>query len=123
MSRTAIVFLKGPYSEKTGEGIDMLLAASAFDEEITAIFMGEGVKNLIEPPGKSSSMPEKCSSLPDLSGRFRMLELYDVGNLYASEKDLKLYGIDTSEFIIQVKAVSDDVLSSIVHSVSNILAF
>ena len=71
MSRTAIVFLKGPYSEKTGEGIDMLLAASAFDEEITAIFMGEGVKNLIEPPGKSSSMP-------DLSGRFRMLELYDV---------------------------------------------
>ena len=116
MSRTAIVFLKGPYSEKTGEGNDMLLAASAFDEEITAIFMGEGVKNLIEPPGKSSSMP-------DLSGRFRMLELYDVGNLYASEKDLKLYGIDTSEFIIQVKAVSDDVLSSIVHSVSNILAF
>lgn len=53
MSRTAIVFLKGPYSEKTGEGIDMLLAASAFDEEITAIFMGEGVKNLIEPPGKA----------------------------------------------------------------------
>ena len=53
MSRTAIVFLKGPYSEKTGEGIDMLLAASAFDEEITAIFMGEGVKNLIEPPGKT----------------------------------------------------------------------
>ena len=100
MSRTAIVFLKGPYSEKTGEGIDMLLAASAFDEEITAIFMGEGVKNLIEPPGKSSSMP-------DLSGRFRMLELYDVGNLYASEKDLKLYGIDTSEFIVQAKAVSD----------------
>ena len=94
----------------------MLLAASAFDEEITAIFMGEGVKNLIEPPGKSSSMP-------DLSGRFRMLELYDVGNLYASEKDLKLYGIDTSEFIVQAKAVSDDVLSSIVHSVSNILAF
>lgn len=41
MSRTAIVFLKGPYSEKTGEGIDMLLAASAFDEEITAIFMGK----------------------------------------------------------------------------------
>ena len=116
MSRTAIVFLKGPYSEKTGEGIDMLLAASAFDEEITAIFMGEGVKNLIEPPGKSSSMP-------DLSGRFRMLELYDVGNLYASEKDLKLYGIDTSDPIVQAKAVSDDVLSSIIHSATNILTF
>ena len=116
MSRTAIVFLKGPYSEKTGEGIDMLLAASAFDEEITAIFMGEGVKNLIEPPGKSSSMP-------DLSGRFRMLELYDVRNLYASEKDLRLYGIDTSEFIVQAKAVSDDVLSSIIHSATNILTF
>lgn len=116
MAGTAIVFLNGPYSEKTGEGIDMLLAASAFDEEITAIFMGEGVKNLTEPR-------EKCSSLPDLSGRFRMLELYDVRNLYASEKDLRLYGIDTSEFIVQAKAVSDDVLSSIIHSATNILTF
>ena len=58
MAGTAIVFLNGPYSEKTGEGIDMLLAASAFDEEITAIFMGEGVKNLTEPREKSSSLPD-----------------------------------------------------------------
>ena len=52
-----------------------------------------------------------------------MLELYDVRNLYASEKDLRLYGIDTSEFIVQAKAVSDDVLSSIIHSATNILTF
>ena len=73
MKRLAFVFTQPPHTTSSGrEGLDALLAASAFSEDIQVFFVGDGVFQLL-PDQKPAEI--LCR---DYVATFGVMSLYDI---------------------------------------------
>ena len=78
------------------DGLDMLLATAAFDQKITAIFLGSGLFNLL--PGQSHDI-----NMKNQTKAFASLPLFDVANVLVDEREIQ------SEFERYGEVISVDV--------------
>lgn len=92
-----------PYGSESGKsGLDVLLSFSMFTNNIGVFFVSDGIYQIL-----SSQNPKKYS-FKNHTVIYKLLDFYDIKEVYLCKEDLKRRGISYNNdiFIIPVKIVS-----------------
>jgi len=118
MKKILFVNRQAPFGRSYAkESLDALLAASAYDQDISVLFSGDGVFQLIKKQqAKGIEQKNIAATLP-------ALEMYDITKIYVqasalSERDLKL-----GQLAIDAKPLSETEISALTQNQDSILSF
>lgn len=95
--KLAFLFTQPPFgSSVSREGLDALLAASAFcdEQEIAICFVSDGVFNLI-----ANQQPEKLLQKDHIS-TFKLLELYDLNECFICQQSVETRGLTNADWLL-----------------------
>ena len=119
--KLAILFSQPPFgSSISREGLDALLAASAFcdEEELAICFLNDGVFNLL-----ANQQPELLLQ-KDHIATFKLIELYDLTECFVCQESLAERGLDNSELVLrEAQKVSKNKLFEVLHQAKKVLTF
>lgn len=119
--KLAILFTQPPFgSSISREGLDALLAASAFcdEEELAICFLNDGVFNLI-----AGQQPEQILQ-KDHIATFKLIELYDLTECFVCQESIAERGLENAEWVLNdVKKVSRNALFDVLHQADKVLTF
>lgn len=90
MIKLAFVFRTAPYGSSVGrEGLDALLAATAFcdENEVAVFFIDDGVFNLL-PDQRAELILQR-----DFVNALKLLDLYEIKNRYVCSQSLQRFGL------------------------------
>ena len=103
MNQIAFVFRQAPYGKACGrEGLDAMLATSAYTEDIAAFFMADGVYQLLRQQQSAVILAK------DHSAMFKLCELYDIENIYVSATSLAERDITSDQLLMPVTVLTQD---------------
>lgn len=118
MSKLAFVFHSAPHQTSAGrEALDAVLAASAYSEEISVFFIGEGVLQLLR-----DQQPDLILSRNYISA-FKLLDLYDIEDRIICQDSLIEWGIDTNELVIDGEIIERAQLAKYLSSFDKIINY
>ncbi|MCK3654932.1 sulfurtransferase [Pasteurellaceae bacterium Macca] len=95
--RLALLFTQPPFgSSQSREGLDALLAASAFcdEEEIAICFLNDGVFNLL-PDQQPEAILQK-----DHIATFKLIELYELRECFVCQDSLLARGLNDTPLLL-----------------------
>lgn len=98
--KLAFLFRTAPHGNTISrEGLDALLAATAFcdEEEIGVFFIGDGVLNVLD--GQNSELLLQ----KDFIRTFKLLDLYDIEQRFVCADSLDQYNLQTEQLIISAE--------------------
>jgi tRNA 2-thiouridine synthesizing protein C len=106
MKRIAFIFTSAPHGTTAGrEGLDALMAASAFTDDIGVFFMSDGVFQLVanQQPGAILAR--------DYIATFKVLPLYDINECWVCQASMRERGLDDATvFVLPVQILAPDAL-------------
>ncbi|SEG72867.1 sulfurtransferase complex subunit TusC [Vibrio hangzhouensis] len=118
MTTLAFVFTSLPHTTARGrEGLDALLATSAFTEDIKVFFVGAGVNQL------RLNQDSEAVLSRDYVSAFKLMDLYDLEQVYVCEASLSRYQLSTSQLIADVQVLSPESLASELSQCHKVLTF
>ncbi|MBD1557353.1 sulfurtransferase complex subunit TusC [Vibrio sp. S9_S30] len=118
MSQLTFVFRSSPHGHNSGrEGVDALLAASAYCEDITVLFIGDGVTQLLALQDTSDILSK------DYAPMFKLFDLYDIENVFVCKESLSERGLKNAELVIDVDQLSRKQITSKLKSAGKALTF
>lgn len=119
--KLAILFTQPPFGTATSrEGLDVLLAASAFcDEEQLAIcFLNDGVFNLL-----TNQYPEEILQKDHIS-TFKLIELYELHHCFICQDSIKVRKLSDAKWLLNnLKFVPQQNIFDILQQAEKILTF
>lgn len=95
--KIAFLFTQPPFgSSVSREGLDALLAASAFcdEQELAICFINDGVFNLI-----SNQQPEQILQKDHIS-TFKLLDLYDLSECFVCQESVNVRRLENAHWIL-----------------------
>jgi tRNA 2-thiouridine synthesizing protein C len=118
LSQVGFLFTQAPHTSSSGrEGLDAVLATSAYSESLQCLFAGEGVLQLL-----NEQHPESLK-LKDYISAFKLLDLYDVEDIYVSQRALSQYGLSTDDLLIECEALDDTQFAAKLNQCEKVLRF
>ncbi|MFG0605585.1 sulfurtransferase complex subunit TusC [Vibrio mimicus] len=118
MNKVAWVFHTPPHGTAAGrEGLDAILATSAYSDEQALFFVGEGVLQLVK-----NQQPEVILSR-DYIAAFKLLDLYDVEARYVCQQSLQLWGVSEQDLLIEVEVLTAQELAQRLRQYDQLLSF
>ena len=105
MTQKKILFISrhAPYgSSLAKEALDAILAASAYDQELSILFMDDGVFQLLKNQNSYAIAQKSFASM------LPALELYDINNIYIHDESLKARGITTHDLVLDDTQILDN---------------
>ncbi|PKF60308.1 sulfurtransferase complex subunit TusC [Psychromonas sp. psych-6C06] len=107
-----------PHGSSQGrESLDLTLAMSAFNESLSLFFIDDGVYQLLDGHNTSDTLQKHYQPL------FKMLELYDVENIYVCQDSLWKRELAFSDLIIDVTVVDTQQIKTKLALQDQILSF
>ena len=100
--KLAFLFRTAPHGNAISrEGLDALLAATAFcdEEEISVFFIDEGVLNLLDGQNPELLLQK------DFIRTFKLLDLYDIEQRVVCADSLDQYNLQAEQLIISAKKI------------------
>ena len=100
--KLAFLFRTAPHGNAISrEGLDALLAATAFcdEEEIGVYFIDDGVLNLLDWQNPELLLQK------DFIRTFKLLDLYDIEQRFVCTDSLDLYNLNTEQLIISAEKI------------------
>jgi len=100
--KLAFLFRTAPHGNAISrEGLDALLAATAFcdEEEIGVFFIDEGVLNLLDGQNPELLLQK------DFIRTFKLLDLYDIEQRFVCATSLYQYNLQTEQLIISAEKI------------------
>ena len=100
--KLAFLFRTAPHGNAISrEGLDALLAATAFcdEEEISVFFIDDGVLNLLDGQNPELLLQK------DFIRTFKLLDLYDIEQRFVCTDSLDQYNLQTEQLIISAKKI------------------
>jgi len=118
VAERAILILDMPIQAKqlVREKIDLGLAALAMDWQLSVVFIGEGVWQLLKPQFGQVDRKGK-----DYCAALGLFEMYGADGLYAVSGDLAERGLSLNNLRLPVQAVSTDALRGILNTADHLL--
>lgn len=114
----AIINRSAPFGDSNGqESLDLVLAASSFDQHVSLFFMDDGVYQLLR-----SQSPEAIEH-KNYSKTFQALSFYDVDDLYVCADSLSKRNLSIESLCIEIKPISFNKMSQLLTSHKHILSF
>lgn len=103
MKTLSVIFNKAPYGSQSGrELLDIALMAAAFDMSINAIFMEDGVYQLL-----NNQQPE-IVNIKNHSVTFKALELYGIETVVAVTEDIQSRNLTAEQLLPIYQQVNTD---------------
>ena len=100
--KLAFLFRTAPHGNAISrEGLDALLAATAFcdEEEISVFFIDDGVLNLLDGQNPELLLQK------DFIRTFKLLDLYDIEQRFVCTDSLDQYNLNTEQLIISAEKI------------------
>ena len=100
--KLAFLFRTAPHGNAISrEGLDALLAATAFcdEEEIGIFFIDDGVLNLLDGQNPELLLQK------DFIRTFKLLDLYDIEQRFVCTDSLDQYNLQTEQLIISAEKI------------------
>ena len=100
--KLAFLFRAAPHGNAISrEGLDALLAATAFcdEEEIGVFFIDDGVLNLLDGQNPELLLQK------DFIRTFKLLDLYDIEQRFICADSLDQYNLQTEQLIISAEKI------------------
>ena len=101
--KLAFLFRTAPHGNAISrEGLDALLAATAFcdEEEISVFFVDDGVLNLLDGQNPELLLQK------DFIRTFKLLDLYDIEQRFVCADSLDQYNLNTEQLIISAEKIN-----------------
>jgi len=99
---------KAPYGTVYAlESLEMVLIAAAFDQDVSVVFMDDGVYQIKK--GQETS----GINMKNFSPTFRALEGYDVEKLYVSKESMEERGLSEDDFVVPVEVLDKVALAAL----------
>ncbi|SDH96077.1 tRNA 2-thiouridine synthesizing protein C [Vibrio xiamenensis] len=118
MSQLTFVFRSAPHGSASGrEGVDALLAASAYCETIQVIFVADGVLQLLQ-----GQQPNHIAS-KDYAPMFKLFELYDIEQVYVCQQSLDERGVAHADLVLNAERLNRDEIKQQLQQADKILSF
>jgi tRNA 2-thiouridine synthesizing protein C len=99
------------------ESLDLTLALSAFNESLSLFFIDDAVYQLVENHDTEASLQKHYQPL------FKMLDLYDVENIYVCEQSLQQRSIKKELLLIETTIISTEQLKTMLAQQDQLLSF
>ncbi len=116
--RLLFVFSAGPFGNSLGaEGLDAVLAASVFDQDVTLVFQLDGIYQLMKE-GNPTGI-----GIKDHRKGFKALEMYGVDTVLVDALDMEARGITQDQLSITVQASTRDRIAEAIHQADAIFTF
>ncbi|WP_421282262.1 sulfurtransferase complex subunit TusC [Aeromonas taiwanensis] len=101
MSKIAFICRRGPHGTASGrEGLDALLATSALTESLALFLLEDGVLQLVREQSPQGILQRHYAPT------FKMLELYDIEEVYVCAASLAERGLTEADLLIPVTVLS-----------------
>lgn len=91
----------------TYEGLEMILIMAAFEQDITVVFIDDGVYSLVK--GQNT----EDIGIKGFANTFRALDGYDVEKLYVDRVSMEERGLSEEDFVVDVEVMSSDQIGKI----------
>jgi tRNA 2-thiouridine synthesizing protein C len=113
-----IALRQPPYSSSLPRtAVDTCLAAAAFDQPVSVLFMGDGVLQLL--PGQDGD----ALATRTLSRIIASFGLYDIETLYVDAHALRDHAISPAELPEQVELLSQHQIQDLMAATDHLLSF
>ncbi|MCE9687319.1 sulfurtransferase complex subunit TusC [Shewanella sp. AS16] len=118
MKKLCIVFRRAPHGTAHGrEGLDLALLSASFEQEVSLLFMDEGVLNLLK-----QQQPELIGA-KDYIATFKALPLYDVETVLVCKQSLAELGLSTGLLSIPVTVFNHEQIAGHLAQADEVLVF
>jgi len=97
------------------ESLEMVLVAAAFDQDVSVVFMDDGVLQI------KKGQETADINMKNFSPTFRALEGYDVEKLYVSKKSLEERGLTEEDLLVPVEVLDQAALAALMDEQEVIL--
>ncbi len=98
--KIAFICSRGPHGHAAGrEGLDALLATSAMTDELALFLIGDGVLQLLKEQQPAAILQRHYAPT------FKMLELYDIEEVYVCADSLAERGVTVDDLLIPVESL------------------
>jgi tRNA 2-thiouridine synthesizing protein C len=108
VKRFMYVNRKAPYGTIYAlECLEVVLIAAAFDQDVSVVFVDDGVYQL------KKNQDTAGIGMKNFSNTYRALDDYDVEKIYVERESLAARGLDSEDLIIPVEVLAADDLREI----------
>lgn len=118
--KLAFLFRTAPHGNAISrEGLDALLAATAFcdEEEIGVFFIDDGVLNLLDGQNPELLLQK------DFIRTFKLLDLYDIEQRFVCADSLGQYNLQTEQLIISAEKIDRTSLINKLRQAEKVFTF
>ncbi len=116
--RILVLLRKAPHGSIFGrEGLDAVLVAGAFEQDVTVLLMGDAVFNLLD-----DQQPDLLEH-SDVAAVFASLEDYDVEKIAVQKSALIQRGLTAGDLVMKVDTLDDDALARLIDTQDVIISF
>ena len=109
---------KAPYGTVYAlEGLEVVLISAAFDQDVSLVFLDDGVYDLVK--GQNT----KGIEVKNFSPTYRALEGYDIEKLYVERESLAARGLTEDNLIVPVDVLSAAEISELMGQQDVVISF
>lgn len=117
-TQLTVVFQSAPHGNSRGrEGLDLLLLNASYEVECAALFVGDGVYQLI-----TGQQPQLIDS-KDHIVTFKALPLYDVEQIVVCQQSLQERGLSGENLIVDADLKTPSEISTLLANSKEVLTF
>ena len=118
MRRLLYIFTQAPYSNASGqEGLDAVLVGAAFEQQLSVLFMHDGVYQLKNHQNCQSS------ELKQFTKAYLALQDFGVENSYIHDLSLSARGVSAEELILDSQIVDTEQVRSLIAEQDKVFTF
>jgi tRNA 2-thiouridine synthesizing protein C len=118
VKRLMIVNRKAPYGTIYAlESLEVVLIGAAFDQDVSLVFVDDGVYQLKE------GQQTKEIGQKNFSPTYRALEGYDVEKLYVEQESLEVRGLTVDDLLVPVEVLPAAKLGALMEEQDVVLSF
>lgn len=118
VKRFMFVNRKAPYGTIYAlEGLEVVLVSAAFDQDVSMVFIDDGVYELVK--GQAT----KAIDVKNFSPTYRALEGYDIEKLYVDEVSLQARGLTKENLIVPVEVLNTAEMADLMTQQDVVISF
>lgn len=118
VKKFAFINRKAPYGTVYAlESLEVVLISAAFDQDVSLMFIDDGVYELKKGQGT------KAIGMKNFSPTYRALEGYDIEKLYVEKESLEERGLAEEDLLVDVQVLSRADMAALMEEQDVILSF
>ncbi len=111
VKRFLFVNRKAPYGTVYAlESLEVVLISAAFDQDISLVFMDDGVYQIVK------NQDTDAINMKNFSRTYRALEGYDVEKLYVEKESMEARGLSEDDLLVDVEILNSQELGDLMDA-------